>query len=235
MKPQLITTTLGVLLLSLWMSGAAQATLNVTVLDTTLSVGGTGTLTVEISGTGDLVAFSSLELRITPSVGNSGGTGLQFLDPNTADYASNPNYLFAPNSFNLINSIDVSSVSSTSLPGDTFADNDSDNDFGNQTVTGTFLLAGISLFHSLPIGTDPSSVLGDEFDISVIGTGGIAGTGDPFDNTNFLDDLGNSIVYTSSSGRAQFQATAVPEPSSVLLLTLGMGAAAWQRRRRMRA
>ncbi len=231
MKNNLNIVAVSGFLLSLFVTGSAHATLNVKVLDTSLDVGSTATLSIEITGTGDLVAFSSLELRITPHAGNTGGTGLQFLDPDSANYVGDANYLFGANSFNLINGNDSSIVSTTSLPSDTFVDNDSDNDFLNQTINGNYLLASVQVQHFLPALTDPDSVLGDQFNISVIGTGGNAGTGDDFLNTNFLDEFGDPVIYTSMTGTVTLNATAVPEPGSFIVLT-AIGCGAYLRRRR---
>jgi hypothetical protein len=205
-------------------SNKADATLNVSVLDTTLEVGGDGTIDVEISGTGDLVAGMFLELRITPIGGVA--SSLIFEDPQTVSFRNDANYLFFADSANENGAFDPRSVFQDTLQQDSFADNDGTSSLSNVSVTASRLLGRISLKHIVPLGTLPDSVVGDTFLVSVIGSSG------DFTETDFVDSDLNAIDFTSTAGTVRLQATAVPEPGSVAILT-AMGVVAVYRKRRL--
>ncbi len=222
MMRHLVTLLMSLAILVVCQS-SAEATLNVRVLDTTIPVGSTGTIDVEISGTSDLVASFSLELRISP-VG-AVGSSLQFTNPQTESYRDDMRYLFVGDSGNFIGGFDPRFVTNTTLQNDTFLDNDSTNSLADVTVTTPMLLARLNLSSVLPFGTDPTTVLGDTFLVSVVQTPG---------TTEFLDAMGASVAFTAFDGTANLGATAVPEPSSIGLLAAGLGAAAYYRRRSAR-
>jgi hypothetical protein len=216
----LVTLLMSLVVLVLYQS-SAEATLNVRVLDTTVPVGSSGTIDVEISGTSDLVASFSLELRISPI--GAVGSSLQFTNPQTVSYRNDTRYVFVGDSGNLIGNVDPRLVSNTTLQNDTFVDNDSTNSLANVMVTTPRLLARLNLSSVLPFGTDPSTVLGDKFLVSVVQTP---------NTTEFLNSVGANVPFIAFGGTASLGATAVPEPSSVGLVVVGLAAAAYQRRRR---
>ena len=205
----------------------ALATLNVQVLNASIPVSGTGTIDVEITGTGDMIAFSFLELRITANPGAN--SALQFASTQTDNFRSDGNYLFAGDSFNAgPPARDPRTVSTTTLQQDTFADNDSTNTLTDVAVTSTKLLARVNIEHIVPLGTNLTDILDDTFFVSVIGTSG------DFVETEFADSAFNPVTFTSFGGTVSMTATAVPEPCSMTMLSMGMLGLLWNRRKRRR-
>jgi hypothetical protein len=208
-------------LIVLQLSQLAHATLNVQILNTQITAGGSGFLDVMLTGDGDLVESASLQLQITPV--NAVSSSLQFLNPQLVSFEADSNYLFSGNSFNQQFSIDPRVVSQTTLQNDTYATNDSTANLTNTSVTSVSkLLARVDLRHIVPQGTDPATVLNDLFQVNVV-LGG----------TSFLDANAATVNFVAG-GPGLVSITAVPEPNSAILLFIACVCSSQLRRKRSR-
>jgi hypothetical protein len=215
---------------TIWLVPAiTQADLVVDILDATISAGGTGSADVMISsttGTDNLAAYA-IDFNITQAGGTT--TSLEFINPsdpanvaaqaNQAALLSNANYVFGANG----GTADATNVGSTG-PATTysavdFAPTNTSGDQQSVIVPKTqSLLAHLDF--TTATGSPPHA--GDSFTIS-------ANPASPsfFDQTL---DFNNPIPFTVHAGTVNITpgSAEVPEPSSLMLLAVGLGAG-WYR------
>ncbi len=193
----------------------ALATLNIQVLDATIPNNGTGFVDVVISGNNDNLQGFDFEFMIS-AIGPV-TSSLQFTDPQSDpqlnDLAFIPNYVFSGDSTNVNLALPMGSVN---LAQDTFTGSDSTFSLNDVVVGGTKLLVRLDLGHIVPFGVDAS---GDQFRVELT-------------NANFLDSGAAAVPFTSTFGTATVAATAVPEPSSMALLSITCAGLAMYRKRR---
>lgn len=201
---------------SLFTASNAFATLVLSFSPSTpnpLVAGGTGTLDVFVrtdSGTQLLDGFQ-LQLRLTPTGGAPAG-GLVFTDPQLDSQLGLGNYVFAGNS--LVAQSPGQSVGTVLPGGQVYNGLDGTNNFIPATVTTSGLLV-----YRLNL----SAVTEGNYDLTV-------DTAQSSFFTDQTDPLSTPILFTSTP--ITLTVTAVPEPSSIALLSLGLIAAAAKRRRR---
>ena len=210
----------------LLLSSPGKADLIVTVGSASINESGTGTLDVLVSSTGsDAVQLAEFQLLIEPSSVATPGTYLSFVDPgpNSPGYVTDPGYLFAGNSDSEFFDIPVGGPSTTATPGDTFAGLDATADLFDVSVgTTPLLLARLGI----TAGTGVPPVAGDIFTVSLVPSG-----------SAFEDSFFDPVAFSGSPGTVTVvgdQVAAVPEPSTMLALGLGLAAFAGTAVRRRR-
>jgi hypothetical protein len=183
----------------------ARADLVITIGDLTLAPGGAGTIDVTITSDAtpvDTLDSFGFEFRIT----GTGPTRLEFTATQPDPFAlTNPDYVFLGSSSDQQNGLTLGSVSTTTVPNDTYIGGDQTGVGGSAvSIVGTKLIAQLSVttVTSLP------PMAGDSFTITLV----------PGINTDFSSG-GSSIGFTSRPGTVLV--SAVPEPRSIHLLCLG--------------
>ena len=201
----------------------ASAALQVDVLDANIQVGGSGFVDVMISGASDLVNGHSLELLITPRAGVV--SVLQFASSQTFNYSSDPSYIYAGDSANEAFGAPFPKDFLNPTAGPSFLDQDATTLGTNVSVGATpSLLARLNIEHIVPGGTDPSLVVGNQFDIDVV-VGGTFGT-------TFSASGAGIPTFTSSSGTVTVtDAAAIPEPGVLIMVGAGLSAVFYRRRK----
>jgi hypothetical protein len=199
--------------------------------NTNIAPGGSGYVNAYISSTtpgGQTLSQTSFEFALS----TTGGTRLEFMSspaPASDPTFSNPNYVFAGNSFSESNGFPLGSVQTASAPNDRFAGGDFPADFGFTVID-----AMPKLIASVPIttltGLPPGD--GDTFTISLVPASGSGFTG----QTGFFDALNSGQPFTSGIGTITITGiTASPEPSALILVGTGVGLSWLVGRRRGRA
>lgn len=191
----------------------ADAALDVRVLSTTIPQNGKAFVDVVISGDGDLLDFYGYILEINRVGGPSLGTSLTFVapasNPHVNDPAVSPDYVFDGVSIGFDGIVDTP----TSFISADIATS-------NVTVSSQRLLSRIELQHFAASGVNAGN------DVYLISS--------PF-QVFFFDDGGVDIApapFTFTAGTVTVEATAVPEPSSIALLSCLAGGIAVAKRRR---
>ena len=180
----------------------ASARLVLNVGDVLLNNAGTGVVSVSIDGDADLVAAYQIELQILPV--NTVVSALQFTEPQSADFRSSPDYLFADDSANVQFDIDPRTVFTTTLQNDSVFDSDLTASGTARSVDRPMLLGDFNISHILPAGTDHSDFISDQFRVEVRTA-----------STLFLDENNDLVDFiVGRIGVISFQS--VPEPSSAL-------------------
>jgi hypothetical protein len=225
-----------------WFAVPARADLIISIGNTSVAQGGTGTMDVFLTSTAgsqapDLINNYAFQLQITNNALDN--TQLAFSVNQDFGYISNaslnPAYLFLGDSFDSQPPPSpVGSPGQTVYPNDTFTGTDST--FSGNPVSlssgNTYLLASLTITTL----TNASPMIGDAFTISLVPT---SGTGSLFDNPNtFFDNFDfnsgaelSATPFTSSAGTVSIVAAAVPEPASnvsvvtALLILAGFHAA----------
>ncbi len=207
-----------VLVLLVWftMGLPSMAGIVVTLGSTTIAQGGTGTIEVRISGSSnvpDLLDNFDTTFQLIP-VGN--GNAISFVNPQSDSQLSDPSYVFAGVSQNVVQGNPMGAVG----PSNTFIGGDfSDDGLGNSNPVGVSN-ANDFLLYRFDIDAG-NAVAGDQFLLQL--TSG-----------SFLDDTFNPFPF-SVQGSGQISISAVPEPSTWALSSLGcLAAGYWQWRRRAR-
>ena len=202
----------------------ARADLVVSIVGTTATQGGTGTLDVYLSSTADpsspdLINDYAFTLQIRPNtVGNLAFSGSQGFG-----YLNNGNYVFFGNSADYIAGLasppPVGGILETTVyANDTFLGFDSTNDFSSialSSSSGQVLLATLTL--------DASITSADEsFTVSLVPPTGSGSSGGGIASSyfNVVDSNFNelsAVPFTSTPGTVMIVAAAIPEPASVVL------------------
>ena len=195
--------------LAVFLVSPVRAALVITVADATVPAAGSGFVNVFVESdqpTGDLLQSCGFEFRIT----TAGATRLEFISPQ-ASYFSDPAYVFFGDSFDENAALPAGTVSSVSVPNDTFVGGDSTDSFSDVTVTNQRLLASLQVTANTALPPVP----GDTFIVELLSTG----------NTFFLDSGFNPVSFGSTSGTVTIlqPTNPVPEPSSLALLLVGSG------------
>lgn len=192
------------LTLSCICNGGANAGLFISIANTTIAPGGSGSVDVTVqsdAASGDLLSQFGFEFRIS----TLGATQLDFANPQGDSELGDATYIFSGDS--LANTAPpVGAVISVVVPNDAFVGGDATFSGVDVTVgTSARLLARLDLatLTALP----PAD--GDSFSIELI-----AGQ-----NTFFQDSEFRGIVFQSSAGTIT---VAVPEPSGAVLLICGL-------------
>jgi len=189
---------------------AARADLVVTIDDGTVAVNGSGFVNVWIESTDpsgeDLFSYS-LEFQITASPSNTGLNDLQFSDPQSGDFLTDSDYVFAGVSESAGPPISAPSVVGTTL----FAgDNVNTTPGSNVLVTQTKkLLIRLELSAQL-LALEP----GDSYSVTLLNTG-FTGF------TRFVDVTTGPAPVSFRSVSGLVTITAVPEPATMLLVVMG--------------
>lgn len=198
----------------------ASAALVISVQSTTIFAGGSGFVDVLISSTSsDSVDLVNYEFAIT-SVGSPSGT-LQFIAPQVYSEHGFANYVFASDPS--VDGIFENSLSNSVLEAGDFTENFS----GVPLTTSTqLLLARLELEHVLGPGQTAALAAGEQFLVTLQNSAG----------TFFEDENGDALTIDVASFdpgtiTVVAGATAVPEPSSLLLLAAsGIGLITRKRR-----
>jgi hypothetical protein len=200
-------------------------------VNTQIAPGSTGFVNAYISSTtpgGQTLSQTSFEFALS----TTGGTRLEFTNsppPSSDPTFTNPNYVFAGNSFSQSNGFPLGTSQTASAPNDRFAGGDFQADFGFTVVDATpklIAMVPITTVTGLP------PVLGDAFTISLVPSSGAGFSG----QTGFFDALGFGQPFTSGTGTITITGiTASPEPSALILVGTGVGLSWLAGRRRGRA
>ena len=209
-------------LLAFFSTVPARAGLVISIGSTTVAAGGTGSLEVDITNSGNssvAVNAYAIQLLIAPTNGTL--TQLAFSSPTSYQlgYLSDANYIFVNDSFAALPPPFVGLPTQTIYNNDTFTATDSTAS-GNTVSIGagqTYLLA------LLPITTltqlDPQS--GDAFIVSLnpgsgagSNNGGLAST--YFDALDMNNNETSYVPFTSTAGAVLISPATVPEPGSIV-------------------
>lgn len=213
----------GLLLLGFFVSLAdtCRAEMIITIGGGSIDPGGSLTLDIGIESDAppENLAEYELILQITPLTG-SGGSSLQFVDPNSETYLEDADYVFAATSESIAFDESTGLLVSPSEISYYDASVDGAGFLLNVPVTSGQKLATVTVSHVLG-GASPQEVAGDQFTFA-------AGPNTFFANTDSFDELGYQFV----SGTVTVNAVAIPEPSSVALLMVCGGGLLVRRRRR---
>jgi hypothetical protein len=210
-----------VLLPAVSCSSIASAGIIVSYTGSSISAGGTGVLNVWVSSDADpgtpdnLDSFSAL-FRIAP-VGGAVAEGLQFVDPQGESQLGDSSYVFNTDSLGEDFGGPLGIVSTLVNTNDTYLAGDGTAlgvGFDLDNTTGTSLLFRLNLDATL-------ADLGDQYTVSLIE--------DPF--TDFVNSGFSSLSIHPDSYNA-FTITAVPEPSTGVVLLGGSLAGFWWKRRK---
>lgn len=202
----------------------ASAAIMVSYTGSSISAGGTGVLNVWVSSDADsgtpdnLDSFSAL-FRIAP-VGGAVADGLQFVDPQAETQLGDSSYVFNMDSLGEDFGGPLGNVSTSVNANDTYLGGDGTvlgAGFDLDNATGEGLLFRLNLDATL-------ALAGDHFTVSLIN--------DP--STDFLDAGFNPLIIHPDSYNA-LTITAVPEPSTGIILLGGTLARFWWKRRNRRA
>lgn len=182
-------------------------------------VGRTSTLNVTLAPENppELLTLYDVTIRISPLSATS-GTVLQFVDPQSEGFLDAPDYVFFNDSESFASGSFATSVSSFAATGDTLRVNDFTASFGDVGLTGSSLLFSFELQHLFPGGTDPKSLIGDTYEISLVSA--------------VLEDASANSFTVSSSTSGFINIVAIPEPNAIALLTLVVGSGLTLPRRR---
>jgi hypothetical protein len=202
------------------LTSAANAALILTIQDATISAGGPGYVNVFIrssNGT-DRLTFASYDFNIT----GTPGTTLEFT---TQDYSEQGfgNYVFAGEN---------AGISEFDLNNSRFIADDAQDGsgLGYRLLPGTdLLLARLDLQHVIGPGQTAASSVGHQFQISLDIANGYTLFQD--DNLPTPNDLAIDEINSKLVGTVSVTASAVPEPSSFLLLAVAGGVFASRKRR----
>ncbi|MEM6779459.1 MAG: hypothetical protein AAF670_17530, partial [Planctomycetota bacterium] len=160
----------------------ALGAVTVSLTQSGFQVGGTGTLFIEVSGSGESVQQMSIDVRVRPMGSVSSSIGL--LETPAAAILDDPLYLFKDNSFT--EGFDPSllvNVSTSSGLNDTFNITDSTADLSDVQVTSTRRVGRVDFEHFFPSNTDQASLVGDQFEFEIV-------------SASFTDSSFNPIVPT---------------------------------------
>jgi hypothetical protein len=194
---QTLSTALSLCLTALFLCcapGLAQADIVVTVGSSSAPVGGTGSFDVDISNIGGSSSFQVAGFSVELMVASSSGITFTSADVNT----TSP-YIFG--------TLQTPPLTSNSFPNTDFIATDSSQTspfFTTLNVGDQFGLVHVSYAVASNATTGP-------FTVSILGLGA---------TSEFLDLGGNTIPFTPTNGTITL--TAVPEPSSLLLLSTAL-------------
>jgi hypothetical protein len=200
--------------------------------DLTLAPGGIGSIDISISYTGSLASMDNtladfgLELQITP-VGSPTSI-LQFVT--SPDPYSNPNYVFAGQSFGSDNGIPFWSAPFTSTnpnatPNDSILGGDSDDKAPGYVTIPPTSGGTNSLLATVDFQAAPGATPGDSFQISLV------------NNSNtYFDGQTPGLPYTVTPGGGMVTISSIPEPSTLVLgVIASLGGLLVYRRNRRRS
>jgi hypothetical protein len=191
-------------LLGFTLSSTAIGAITLSVSDVTLAPGASGSVDVTIESDNivldDPLQFFDVSYLIT----TLGVTRLEFVDPQPEAYLTDPDYVFAGDSFAALFP-PAGAVSLTTVPNDTYLVSDFTDSLMDVNVTSPKLLARLHVTAATALPPQP----GDMFSISP--------------TVNFLtDSLGNDIPFAVNSGTVTISQTqsVIPEPSTLAVWTL---------------
>jgi hypothetical protein len=211
-------TWIGTLLTTLLYMPAAIGGVMVEIGSATFAPGAAGTLDVTISSSTNLsINSAAFEFLIEPQFGTA--TQLRFSSPQNDLQLTFPSYLFAAESLKRdgdpvfgipSSSVGTITTSASGYTNDRFVGSDSTVDLlSSVTLTSTPRLLVRLQFVSGPGLLSP--IEGDLFKVSLVGS--------PF--TEFIDGDFEPIAYSSTPGLISI--SAVPEPTSIFCLLVGLG------------
>ena len=214
----LMRSILALIFLAVATPSLSHASLTLSVGDLALTPGQIGSIDVTVEGTGDLVSFAGFEFVIVPESPTT--STLRFVEEDEA-YLADPGYVFFGNSAAKDDGIasSVGTVSTSSLPDDTFVGGDGTADFADVSISGSMLLASLRVEHDFGA-ADPSTTVGHKFSVALVP---VSGDSNDFaqgaSNTGFLDSQFGSVSFTSTPGTVTIF---IPEPSSLFLAAIGL-------------
>lgn len=145
------------------------------------------------------------------SISTLGATRLEFIDPQSDSQLTDTEYVFFGDSVNAIDALPVGNVTTSLLPNDTFSGFDFTDSLDDVSLTSDRLLARLDLTTLTALA--PSA--GDTFTVSL----------DELSLTledSFGDALTINSVDSKFFGTVTITAAAIPEPSSAVLLGVGV-------------
>jgi len=196
-----------------------EAALVITVEGNTISADQAGYVNIYISGNGDGLNLANYTFGIS-SVSGPASTlefsATQLLNENLAG-----NYVF-------YDDLDLSGLSIYDQSNSELEQGDTTLSFDDVTITTPRLLARLELQHLLSFGQTPAQAAGETFEITLLSRPGTF-----FENAGGNIDTNATNAFSAASfnpGTITVSASAVPEPSSLLLFAAG-GVAFWGKRR----
>jgi hypothetical protein len=197
----------------------ARAELFVDLQEAKVLPNGTVDMPVTITGAGEAINLASFEFRAILS----DGTESTFtIEEESEAYLADPDYLFVGNSAKASDGLasSVGAASTRVLPSDTFIGKDSTANGADVVVSGTKLLATLTITHNAGPGNPKDSILDAFIVFCYFGDGDsseyLAGT----NNMGFVNSAGMGVPFASMAGVV----TVIPEPSTVVLATLAVAA-----------
>ena len=184
---------------------SARASVIMEITNSSAGAGGTGSFDVALSDTGGTLQVGGFSAELSVP----GASGVKFTGVNTSTAAATP-YIFG--------TLQTPPLSFDTFPNTSFTASDTDATAPGFVTLNPGDLVGLAhVSYSVAAGTAPGPVT-----VSFVGPG-----------TSLSDVNGGAIAFTTTNGTITV-AQAVPEPSSLLLASIGGGAAMlfglWRRR-----
>lgn len=199
------------------LTASAALIYSIEVADLQIAPNGAGQINVSVTGTGDLLNLAGYEFRIAPVMGTT--SQLRFTEE-IEGFLSAADYLFVGNSAAQDDAIPstVGTVSTMTLPSDTFVGGDSTSDFTDIAINGTKLLVRLNVAHDTGP-ADPATTFGHSFSLSLVpASGDSTAFASGGSNTGFVDGSFGTVAFDSTSGTVT---VAIPEPSVLVLVVTG--------------
>lgn len=197
----------------------AASIYSISIANASVAPNGVAEVSVLVTGAGESINLAGYEFRISPTGGTT--SQLQFLEESEG-LLGDVSYLFAGNSTAASDGAPSSlgTVSTTTLPNDTFIGGDSMNDLANVSVSGSKLLVRLAIKH-LVGPADPLATVGHTFSISLVpNSGDSSAFAGGNSNTGFVNSTFAGVGFASQSGTVT---VVVPEPSMLAFAVASFG------------
>lgn len=148
----------------------------------------------------------------------TGGSGVVFTDPQSEGFLTDGDYVFSGGSFSVNNAWPATVVGAG----------------GSEITVGDNTEDPLSPFTPLPValpGMGAAKMLA-QLEFEAISAGTFEFEFDPL--SSFFDENFNNFSFTATGSNITVNASAVPEPASILIFSIGCVGAGWSHRRRKR-